>query len=154
MLPLFLFSINVWAGTPSEHFLTPACARLFAASEKHQTETWINPSGDIKPAEMMLFDNGLLVVDSIIFSKRMEKRYFQWVKEEGAGTLNITVCDSRVMGFLESEFSNIGLEVLAVDEKTREIFYAVQKVDKHKKIITYTVRNNQIGFGGWVFYKR
>lgn len=154
MVVLSLFSINVWAGTQPDRFLTPACAKLLASPDKQQIEIWSNAGGAMKPAEMILFDNGLLVINSEILSKRVEKRYFQWAEDAGKTKLNITICDSRVNGLLELESLNVGIQVLKVDERTKSITYAIQKVDKHEQTITYAIRENGIVFSGWNFYKK
>jgi hypothetical protein len=134
-------------------WLSPDCSKLLLATDKRQIEKWSNTGSSTKAAEMLLFDNGLLVVDSDMFSTDVEKRYFQWSKNTKKDALYITVCDSRTKDLIPMEATNIGVEILKIDDLSKHSSYAVLKVDDSTNTISYAILSKSIIFGGWNFYK-
>lgn len=82
------------------------------------------PGGDMVPSEMYFYDNGLLVVDSGMFTKEKDKVYFIYHFSEDYMELNITYIDDRVNPQLYS----------------------------NEAVQTIPIKKDQIVFGGWVFF--
>ena len=103
---------------------------------------WVFEGGDIPPAEMHFWSNGLLVLESQLFSKTKTKVYLSWKMSQDSNRLDLTFIDSKVpfKEFLAVERSHPN-HIVASDESSKTISY---RVFEHQSIY----------FGNWIFEKR
>lgn len=144
---VLLSSINAKAERiPIERFLSPECVKRYLAVDKQLIEKWEVPYDSKK--YLQFFDNGLMTAEFA------EKRYYLWDKDAEKNLLKITFCDSREKTMYQMETLNMGRTVIANDERTNTITYAVVNVDKVSKTVFYSIYNNSISFEGWMLYKQ
>lgn len=94
--------------------------RLVDDPEKSVRETWCFPGGDMEPAQMIFWSNGLLEVRSEIFDDQVQARFFTWSRPPGDTTLVVGVAQAELWPALaETDHAR----AIAVDEARRTITY-------------------------------
>lgn len=101
--------------------------KLVNDKTKIEILTWYFPGGDMPPAEMHFFSNGLLIVDSEIFSPKKEKYYFLYSFSENKNRLKIFHCDRRIDfksdDLLETNQSYLGKDVSDINADEKSVTY-------------------------------
>jgi hypothetical protein len=104
--------------------------------------TWLFEGSDMPSAEMYFWNNGLLVLDSQLFSKTKTKTYFVWKTSEDGNRLDLTFIDS-----------NVPFKKFLAIEKSHPKH--IVSYDESSKTITYRVIDHQsFYFGNWLFEKK
>ncbi len=102
---------------------------LLSDKSKKLVATWKFPGSEMGPAEMYFWDNGLLVVNSEIFSKQKSENYFLWSLNNDQTLLSITFVDKRIP-FSElvvaAESSHLGRHVHSINIEQRKVIYLVR----------------------------
>ena len=121
--------------------LKPDFKALLDDPNKKLEMTWVFEGGAMPAAEMYFWNNGLLVLDSHLFSKTKTKTYFIWKTSEDGNRLDLTFIDSNVpfKEFLAVEKSH-PKHIVAADESSKTIFYRV-------------IDQQSFYFGNWLFEK-
>jgi len=115
---------------------------LIDDQNKNVVMTWAFYGGDMPAAEMFFWSNGLLVLDSQLFSNNKSKMYFTWKMSEDSNRLEISFIDSKVpfKEFLAVEKAHPN-HIITFDESSKSITYRV-------------IDHESIYFGNWLFEKK
>jgi len=100
--------------------------------------TWRYPGGELPESEMYFYDNGLMALDSYIFTKG-ERTYFLWAFNEGKGVIKLIFIDRRV-----------NYKKMVIAEKDNDWCAGY---NENEKSISYKIlkKYNGIYFAGWLF---
>ena len=101
-------------------------------------KTFFYTGGEMEPATMFLLSNGVLVVNSSIFSEKTDMFFFRYEILSEGRLLKIYFDDDSRAAF--SDYS-------AVESGSKGVF----KIDQAEKSITYQVKNGSFSFFNWVF---
>jgi len=116
------------------------CERLADEPGKREVSKWNYPGGDMGSSEMYFYDNGLMVLDSSIFSAKKDKYYFLYFFGKDKKHLTLIHCDKRI------NFADF------VDVNRSYQNTAVSDINVNEKSVTYiTGKENGIFFYGWLF---
>ncbi|HPB81687.1 MAG TPA: SH3 domain-containing protein [Spirochaetota bacterium] len=128
-------------------YLVPEHAGLLGASDNSIDEVWRYPGGEMEKAEMYFCKNGLLIVDSGMFSERKKKYYFVFTKDAVKKTLSLIFVDTRL------NFSDLA----QVENKSKSVW----GIDREKKTITYNIQKGtgadkslSVSVFGWGFFEK
>jgi len=104
--------------------------------------TWGYEGGDMPTAEMYFWSNGLLILDSKLFSKSKSKVYFTWKMSEDGNRLELSFIDPNIPfeKFLAVEKSHTK-HIISFDESAKSILYRV-------------IDHQSFYFGNWLFEKK
>lgn len=111
----------------------PAYRALIADPDKQVVANWAYGGGEMKPATMIFWNNGLLTVRSEIFSAKPADRHFIWklLAEKNGALLSIEYADERLAFQTSSSteeyhrLNHPGLHAVRIDPATRTIVYAL-----------------------------
>ncbi|HPQ53065.1 MAG TPA: SH3 domain-containing protein [Spirochaetota bacterium] len=128
-------------------YIVPEYTGLISTAGTSIDAVWQYPQGQMEKSEMYFYSNGLLVLDSGIFSERKKKYYFMYNREPDKKTIAITFIDTRL------DFADI-----AKMENNSENVWGI---DKENKTIRYNVKQGKGAEGkmsicafGWCFFEQ
>jgi len=105
------------------------------------TRAFFYTGGEMEPASMLFLSNGVLALNSTIFSEKQQLNFFSYEFLSEGRLLKIYFSDdSRV---------NFG-EYRVVEDGNSTVF----RIDENEKSIIYQVRDSRINFFNWVFVEK
>lgn len=129
-----LFAANLGCSEQSPSKDVPALPaqtsykELLADHTKKLVATWSFPGTEMGPAEMYFWDNGLLVIDSEIFSSKKSEHYLLWSLNKSQTLLLIMFVDDRIPFkdiVAQVENSHLGKHVHSININSRTVNYIV-----------------------------
>lgn len=128
-------------------YIVPEYTGLISTAGTSIGEVWEYPQGQMEKAEMYFYPNGLLVIDSGIFSEQKKKYYFMFSKERDKNVIAITFIDTRL------DFADIA--------KMENNSDNVWGIAKDNKTIRYNIHQGKGADGkmsicafGWCFFQK
>ncbi len=128
-------------------FVPEAYRHLVEGAPKRIDRILYYPGGDMRPAEMYFMKNGLLIVDSEIFSPRKTKYYFTYEFNKDRSELTISFVDSRIKFDDYTDGERQSKSVISIDNAARRIRYRMEADRANKKLA-------RICFLGWCFNEK
>lgn len=105
------------------------------------TRSFFYTGGEMEPASMLFLSNGILALNSSIFSDRQQINYFSYEFLSEGRLLKIYFSDDSRINFSEYR---------VVEEGNSSIF----KIDDNEKSIIYQVKDGRVNFFNWVFVEK
>lgn len=130
--------------TVQEYPVPEQYVRLIMDEKKMLAATWTFPGTDVPPGEMYFYGNGLLILDSVLFSKNKEKRYLHYAFSPDREFVTITFIDNRIQfdKNVKAEKQNFDRDpsywpIAAIDVSKKEITYRVDSHHNYEEGITF-----------------
>ncbi|HPS57551.1 MAG TPA: hypothetical protein PK514_05540 [Spirochaetota bacterium] len=105
------------------------------------TRTFFYTGGEMEPASMLFLSNGVLALNSTIFSEKQQINYFSYEFLSDGRLLKIYFSDDSRVNFAEYR---------VVEEGNSSVF----RIDDNEKSIIYQVKEGSVNFFNWVFIEK
>lgn len=120
--------------------LPEVSVKKFESSQFTFTAMYSYPGGDMEPSNILFLSNGIMVVNSRIFSEKMSNCFFEYEFLSEGKLLKVKFIDSKI------NFTDYA----DMENNSRSVF----KIDKNERSITYQIRDNSFFFMNWGFAKK
>jgi hypothetical protein len=104
------------------------------------TDTYTYPGGEMEPSSILFLSNGIMVINSRIFTEKFSNTFFEYEFLSDGKLLKVKFADSKL------NFNDYA----DMENNSRSVF----KIDKTERSITYQVKDNSFFFFNWGFFKK
>jgi hypothetical protein len=126
--------------TEQKASIAEASVKKFESSPFTITSKYSYPGGDMEPSNILFLSNGIMVVNSRIFTEKISNSFFEYEFLSEGKLLKIKFIDSRL------NFNDYA----DMENNSRSVF----KIDKNERSIIYQVKDNSFFFMNWGFVKK
>lgn len=105
------------------------------------TRSFFYTGGEMEPASMLFLSNGVLALNSTIFSEKQQINYFSYEFLSDGRLLKVYFADDSRVNFAEYK---------VVEDGNSTVF----RIDENEKSIIYQVKDGRVNFFNWVFMER
>lgn len=120
--------------------LTESSVKKLESSPFTVTAIYGYPGGEMEPSNILFLSNGIMVVNSRIFTEKINNSFFEYEFLSEGKLLKVKFIDSK-MNF--NDYADM-------ENNSRSVF----KIDKNERSIIYQVKDNSFFFFNWGFIKK
>lgn len=113
--------------------------KIFESSPVSIKEKYVYPAGEMESAKMFFLNNGVMVLNSKLFSEKFSNTFFGYEFLNDGKLLKIKFADPKL------DFK----EYSSMENSSGSVF----KIDINERVIIYHIKDNSFFFFNWGFFK-